>query len=296
MPSLSARRLRRAAPESVRRGLIVLCALALAVTVASVVSGSPTASAEPGNAGLTDSAVTVPGAGKFADLRVTVSQTRDLINQVVTVSWTGGLPTQPFTSQFGINYMQIMQCWGDNPTGPDRTQCQYGAVHTDHPQAGAWVRTRQITYDFVDPKETLKLPADSIETASVPFWAVGRDRPTSPATSERNDYFDSLSTNEIPVARTHGDGTGLEFFEVQTVRQAPGLGCGDPVVTGGAVKGRPCWLVIVPRGSTEADGSIKPSDGSRLLQSSPLSQSNWDQRIAVSLEFQPNFLWHLGDD
>jgi hypothetical protein len=46
------------------------------------------------------------GRREFADLRVTVSQTRNLINQVVTVSWTGGQPTQPFTGQFGINYLQ----------------------------------------------------------------------------------------------------------------------------------------------------------------------------------------------
>jgi hypothetical protein len=236
---------------------------------------------------LTDSAVTVSGTGEFASLRVTVSQTRNLINQVVAVSWTGGQPTQPFTSQFGINYLQIMQCWSDDPQGPDRTQCQYGAATTPLPEAGPWVKTRQFTYDFVDPKETLKLPADSVGTASVPFWAVGRDRPSGPATDGRSEYFDSLSTNEIPVARTHGDGTGLEFFEVQTMRQAPGLGCGAPVATGETVKGRRCWLVIVPRGSTEADGSTKPSDGSRPLRSSPLSQSNWEKRIVVPLEFLP---------
>ncbi|HET9258302.1 MAG TPA: hypothetical protein VFO16_24315 [Pseudonocardiaceae bacterium] len=269
------------------RALVVLSTMMLGMSMIGILSGFPGAPGAPERGGVTDSAVTVAGTGEFAGLRVTVSQTRDLINQVVAVSWTGAQPTRPFAGKFGINYMQIMQCWGDDPKGPERTQCQYGAASTRLPEAGPWVKSRQLTYPFLDQKETLRLPANSPDVASVPFWAVGGDKPTGPATGDRSDFFDSLSTNEIPVASTHGDGTGLEFFEVQTVRQAPGLGCGEPVVTDGAPTGRPCWLVIVPRGSTEADGSVKPSDGGRLLESSPLSESNWENRIAVRLEFLP---------
>lgn len=288
MSSLSVHRLHFEVLPGLRRARAVLFAIALGTTVAGVLLLSPqTTWAAAEDAGLTDSAATVPGTGEFADLRVTVSQTRNLINQVVTVSWTGGLPTQPFTGQFGINYLQIMQCWGDDPLGPDRTQCQYGVSNTVRPEAGAWVRSRQVSYTFVDPAEALKLPAGSLGTASVPFWAVGKDKPTGAAASARNDFFDTLGTNEIPAARTRGDGTGLEFFEIQTVRQASGLGCGDPVTTSGTVKGRPCWLVIVPRGSAEVDGTTRQSDGRRPLDSSPLSQTNWDNRIVVPLEFLP---------
>jgi hypothetical protein len=247
---------------------------------------TPPAHAQPSN---TDSALTLAGTGEFAGLRVTVSQTRNLINQVVTVSWTGGKPTPP--GGFSINFLQIMQCWGDDPAGPDRTQCQFGGGVAGSLPAGPWTRSRQLTYPFADPEETLQLPLGSPpgSTAYVPFWPVGRDKPVGAATSGRTDFFDSLGTNEIPLARTHEDGTGQEFFEVQTVRQAPGLGCGDPVTTGGVTTGRPCWLVVVPRGATEVDGSVRsgaPGDTGRL-GSSPLSASNWAHRIVFPLEFLP---------
>jgi phosphate ABC transporter phosphate-binding protein len=238
-----------------------------------------------------NSAMTVSGTGQFANLKVTVSQINNLINQAVGVSWTGGLPTIPSSGGFGVNYLQIMQCWGDDPAGPDRTQCQYsGSDNQKSPAAGDFVRTRQVSSSLtpVDPKEALKPSPGSPGNAFVPFWAAGRDKPTGPANSDSNDFFDSQVTNEVPLARTHGDGTGQELFEIQTVRQAAGLGCGDPVTTGGATTGRSCWLVIVPRGTTEVDGSTRTaqSDADRL-ESSPLSQSNWDNRIVVPLAFQP---------
>lgn len=270
-----------------------LLMVTLGAAAIGILLGSPPAAAAPGNAAPTDSAVTVSGkpGSTFAGLRVTVSQTKNLLNQTITVSWTGGLPTLPAGGEFGAQYLQIMQCWGDDPTGPDRTQCQYGGSRTQSsPGAGDWVRSRQVNYgaSLVDPEETLTQPAGSFDDVYVPFWAVGRDQPTAPATSDRNDFFDSQVTNEIPLARTHGDGTGLEFFEVQTVRQAAGLGCGDPVTTAGVTVGRSCWLVIVPRGTTEVDGSTRSGISSfDRLNSSPLSQTNWENRIVVPLEFLP---------
>ena len=70
-----------------------------------------------------DSAVTLSGKGEFSGLQVTVSQTENLVNQAVRVSWTGGTTTYPTSGTFGYNYLQIMQCWGDSPDGPDREQC-----------------------------------------------------------------------------------------------------------------------------------------------------------------------------
>jgi len=259
----------------------------LGAAVLSIIASSPPPAAAAADPAQTGSAVTVPGKGDFAHLTVTVSQTRNLINQTVTVSWTGGTPTVSNTD-FAVDYLQIMQCWGDDPAGPDRTQCQFGAAGSQ--DADDWVGTRQVSYGYTltDPNErTFKQPKSSSDQAYVPFWAVGTTAPTVPATSNRNDFFDSQVTNEIPLARTHGDGTGQEFFEVETVREAAGLGCGDPVTTGGATTGRSCWLVVVPRGDKEVDGSIRNGSGTSHLSSSPLSQSNWNNRIMVPLKFQP---------
>lgn len=242
----------------------------------------------------TGSAVTVSGTGQFAGLKVTVSQTRDLINQAVEITWTGGAPTKPDTGQFATNFLQIMQCWGDDPSGPDRSQCLWGGGVTQAtPAAGAWVRSRQVNYaGFEDPDETIK-PVDdpatpdvneSLENVFVPFWAYGDPKPTKPVYTGRSDYIDAQLTNEIPLARTRANGGGFETFEVQTARQAPGLGCGEPVRSGNTTTGRSCWLVVVPRGTTEVDGS---DQSARELVSSPLSASNWKNHIAIKLNFQP---------
>jgi hypothetical protein len=266
-----------------RRVVVALLAMMLGAAVISVLPSATPASADGAPSG---SAMTESGDAAFPGLKVTVSQTTNLINQVVTVSWTGGAPTRPLGA-FGVNYLQIMQCWGDDPKGPARTQCQYGGSNTGPAPAGAWVRSRQVSYGpgLVDPKETLKLPAGTFGNPFVPFWAVGTPPPVGAGTADTNPYFDSQVTNEDPLARTHSDGTGVEYFEVQTVRQAAGLGCGDPVTAGG--KGRSCWLVIVPRGTAEVDGSIRAGDAGHLLDSSPLSQSNWDHRIVFPLDFLP---------
>jgi hypothetical protein len=267
-----------------RIGGVLLAMMSAAALVGGLLSSPPVSAAttDPAPPG---SAVTVSGTGDFANLNVTVSQTTNLINQTVKVSWTGGAPTVDQTS-FALNYLQIMQCWGDDPAGPDRTQCQFGASNA---VVDGRETRRQLSGNPADPKETLTLPPGSFGAVYLPFWAVGRPQPTGPAVDERNDFFDSQVTNEIPFARTHGDGKGEEFFEVETSRQAAGLGCGEPVITGGSTTGRSCWLVIVPRGNKEVDGSTRTgkSGTDSYLQSSPLSQSNWDNRIVVKLEFQP---------
>lgn len=71
------------------------------------------------------------------------------------------------------------------------------------------------------------------------------------------------------------------------MRQAAGLGCGEPVTVGRVTTGRSCWLVVVPRGSTEVNGSAATNIALNRLQSSPLSQSNWDNRIVFPLTFLP---------
>ncbi len=228
-------------------------------------------------------AVTVSGTGAFSTLKVSVSQTTNLIDQVVEVSWSGGVPTEPTIGSFDKNYLQIMQCWGDDPTGPTREQCQFGGLVGDA-RGGNFTASRQVSYGgLVDPKETYRKLPGSLVNVNVPFTSVnGKSSSTM-----LNEFYDASSTNEVPFARTRVDGTGREFFEVETAREAPGLGCGTPVVdaTTGARTGRSCWLVIVPRNATEVDGTAV-TGGDRDI-SSPLSQSNWDHRIAIPLMFQP---------
>ncbi|WP_255638299.1 hypothetical protein [Amycolatopsis sp. DSM 110486] len=226
----------------------------------------------------TGSEVTVPGTGAFSALKITVSQTTDLINQTVRVTWTGGQPTGP-SGNFATNYLQIMQCWGDAPTGPTREQCQYGGLAArGSPVAGAWTRLRQVSYGtLVDQKETLKPEAG--KQAVVPFTSV-----SGVTTTSTGEFFTAGTTNEVPLAKTRLDGGGEVDFEVQTALEADGLGCGT-VVNGVP---RACWLVIVPRGNTEVDGTqVGVGDNRPQLDSSPLSETNWENHISVPLKFQP---------
>lgn len=238
------------------------------------------------------SAVTVAGTGEFSNLKVTVAQTQELINQVVTVSWTGAKPT----ADIGVylDYLQIMQCWGDDAGGPKREQCQFGALYTDT-RGGAWTGTRQLSYtgsstpapgEPTSPKK-LRDPLETTQwtegqTAYVPFNPADGGTPNTKGGG--GQYFDNTTTNEIPYARTRADGTGEEFFEMQTAAEAPGLGCGERLASG---KGRSCWLVIVPRGETEVNGTTGDARPHKWLDSSPLSATNWAQRLVVPLSFQP---------
>ncbi|SNY62202.1 hypothetical protein [Paractinoplanes atraurantiacus] len=248
-----------------------ILAAVFAVALIGVVPPSVATAAE-------GSAVTVTGRGEFADLKVTVAQTTNLINQVVTVSWTGGKPTVDVGVY--LDYLQIMQCWGDDATGPRRDQCQYGALYTDS-RGGTWTGSRQVSYgdSLVDKAETLK--PENGQPAYVPFTSVTGGVSTG---SGGGEFFDATTTNEIPYGRTRQNGTGEEFFEVQTATEAPGLGCGAKLADG---TGRSCWLVIVPRGQTEVNGTTGDARPHRWLDSSPLSATNWDQRMVVPLKFQP---------
>src|SRR5215831_4748167 len=130
------------------RRAIALSALAAAFAafVATSVPGNPSAqwvsdaasplalaqpAAEAGAGG--SSAMTLAGSGPYADLKVTVSQTRDLVDQSISITWNWAgadkHTTRPGPADFGADYLQIMQCWGD--PAPDRTQCEFGAYSAD---------------------------------------------------------------------------------------------------------------------------------------------------------------------
>ncbi len=227
------------------------------------------------------SALTKSGSGSFSDLKVTLSQTQDLVNQVINVTWTGAAPTQPAYGGFGINYLQIMQCWGDDSSGPTREQCEFGG-NPGNTLGGSWTSSRQTTYSgLVDPNETYTVPPGSFANAYVPFDSVTGTVEKDGASS----FFDSYTTNEIDYARTHSDGSGQEYFQIDTGVEASGLGCGQSEKVGSTSKPRACWLVVVPRNDIEVDGSTRDATGVNEIVSSPLSATNWAKRIVFPLGF-----------
>ena len=144
-----------------RHRIGVACLVAsVAVALLPGTFGGSAASADTG--GQDSSAVTLSGDGPFSSLKVTVSQTSSLIDQVVRVSWTGGAPTVP-TGQSAADYLQIMQCWGDDPSGPDRTQCEYGGQAGNVQGLDSLQTTRQVYVGpaVIDPLETLLPSADN---------------------------------------------------------------------------------------------------------------------------------------
>ncbi|MFD3665136.1 hypothetical protein ACFWVF_31815 [Streptomyces sp. NPDC058659] len=234
-----------------------------------------------------DSAVTKRGTAgpydDFSDLEVTVHQTRNLRAQGLRVSWKGGKPTQGTAT----DYLQVMQCWGDDPAGPKREQCQFGSAATGTGNYGTHITRRELVVG-TDPleKEYDELIPDpeypgQMTSPFIPFTPV-----SGPPTTKSVDwtYFSPHDTNEEFFLRTQPDGTGEAAVHLQSTREAPHLGCGDPVGTGAHVRGRSCWLVVVPRGSHEPDGS---TGNNQRPQTSPFSTTNWNQRIVFPLDFLP---------
>ncbi|MFN8028508.1 MAG: hypothetical protein U0W40_19755 [Acidimicrobiia bacterium] len=176
------------------------------------------------------------------------------------------------------NFMQLMQCWAEPGRQPTREQCQFGGF-TAVPNGAGNVASRQITQYFADPKETVYVnPPGDLRLRFVDFTGVDG----TVDKDGQSQFFDASTTNEIPVARTAADGTGSQFFEMQTGLEAPGLGCGQTI----AGRAPDCFLVVVPRNLTEVTGATVGSRIDDWLYSSPLSQSNWDDRIVVPLDFR----------
>ncbi|GGY91569.1 hypothetical protein [Streptomyces poonensis] len=222
-----------------------------------------------------ESAVTKSGAkgtyDDFSGLKVTVHQTEGLRGQGVRVTWTGGEPAR----LKGQNFLQIMQCWGDDPqAGPDREQCEWGADSKAQPGSLRDIATPSLR----DPLETEYAP-DSSGYAFAPFRPV-----EGPETTASRDYtyFSPEDTNALPWLPHDGDGGGEVVFEAKSALESPHLGCGARTTSVG--EARPCWLVVVPRGEHEPDGG---TGNSGALNSSALSQSNWNQRIVFRLGFEP---------
>ncbi|MFE4829594.1 hypothetical protein [Streptomyces sp. NPDC056672] len=262
-----------------RRVKAGLGALAGALLLALVpLPSGPVQAAEAPLADVTaeDSAVTKTGEkgpyDDFSGLKVTVHQTRNLRAQGVEVSWTG----QETSAAKYMNFLQIMQCWGDDPAGPEREQCEFGANNAGERFMGLRALPRGL-----DPGETEYTEASGGGNPFVPFRPVVGEQ-----TDSGTDwtYFTNNDTNTQPWLRTRQDGTGEAIFEVKTALEAPHLGCGEVDPAAGRTTPRRCWLVVVPRGTHDPDGS---SDIGTGLKTSGLSQSNWDQRMVFPMDFGP---------
>lgn len=253
-------------------------------------------------------------AAPFPDLEVTVSQTKDLVSQGINVSWTGGRQSDaPSSTVGGSNFLQIAQCWGedpDNPGHPDRRTCQYGGTlgwgstrdgntelakvaEEDLPYTVPALSEFQPTYTGipyvavntekeVDP---LLAPADRVISAMVMDEGLGqnvlaKDEQGLYIDLNTNPFFTQYTTNEIRWAPAGADGSGSVPFEVQTAMQSPGLGCGTPETSStGAVTGQSCWLVVIPRGVGDS--------GSTNIQMPGIWWDAWEHHLAVKLDFKP---------
>ena len=274
----------------------------LVATLVAIVAGvfalpSTPASAESG------SAITVTAASQDTDLAhaplpnlaVTVSQTQGLVSQGLAISWTGGIhSSQPSSENGGENFLQVMQCWGDDPSvaagqpaQPDRTTCQYGGFHS----AGA-SRDNFVTKTGYAPQDAqYTAPGTNFANptyTSIPFRAPAGDPVASVVDNKKvenvdvntNQYFTSYTTNEVKWAGSGTDGSGAIKFEVQTAQQSAGLDCGSVIkAADNTTTGKSCWLVIVPRGTADA--------GELHIIHSGLFYESWKHRIAVRIGFRP---------
>ncbi len=299
-------------------GLVVGLVTAVLAGGASAVLTTDPAAAATGDE-LTSSAVTlttkddalVAEGSPFPDLAVTVSQTKDLVSQGIVVSWTGGKPSErPAGTVGGTNFLQIAQCWGEDPTHPghpDRRTCQYGGTlgagsYRDGTTEASDVAEQDLPYTHIS--ESFFSPTYT----GIPFVAVNSagivDEEDAPADRvltnlttnaegkvvqktgadyvdlNTNQFFTAYTTNEVKWAGAGADGSGSVPFEVQTNMQSTALGCGAPIEeTDGSVVGRSCWLVIIPRGQGDS--------GSSEINRSGLWWDAWEHHVAVKLEFKP---------
>lgn len=281
------KRLVPVAAAAVALALVALSSTVLAAPAVTAADGSPvTIAAVDQDTDIADA--------PLPDLVVSVSQTQDLVNQGIELSWTGGeSSTRPSGSSGGTNFLQIMQCWGDdpkNPGQPDRTTCQYGIATAGAARDGA-----RTSLDIVAPEDLpYTVPGSGFQRptfTSIPFRARNGDVVSAITTAadgvktangtnvNNNPFFTSLTTNQVPWVGSGDDGTGSAKFELQTGAQSPGLGCGNPVTAAsGSVSGASCWLVVLPRGTSEADGAS--------ISRSGLFYDTWKHRIAFKLDFR----------
>ena len=248
-----------------------------------------------------------PHYGDFDQLTVTVSQTTGITDQALRVTVEGFAPTIS-SFQSGLeadnakNYVQAMQCWGDNPLAEDFNEtCQWGGRYNVEANGlGTSVipdnaaRTGPLDFDTARPT-----------THDVPFRTAGGREYSGKMQPDGNggfkypilDLIDPSTTNEVTSARIGADGSGYFDFEAQSADQAPHLGCGSSAHPR-------CWLVVVPRG-THFGGNGEQCSGildsfnnyepytlhrpNSVQGGSPINDlcDYWDNRVVIPLDFAP---------
>jgi hypothetical protein len=128
----------RAGASGIVVGIVVGIGVSMLASFAPPAASADTSSAVT----VTASSAINPVGTPFPNLAVTVSKTTDLTSEGVLVSWTGAgtkKSTRPQGIVGGENFLQIAQCWGEDPLHPghpDRTTCQYGAFANSGRDAG----------------------------------------------------------------------------------------------------------------------------------------------------------------
>lgn len=297
---------------------VVVAALAAAGLLAQL-AVAPTVSAQAAPAvTATDSSITIkwqgddsrassaqptrdpssPHFNEMKNITVTVSQTEDIIDQAVRVEIAGFAGTRAGGIEVvnGANFVQAMQCWGEDPNAADFVEtCQWGgripvvlgnSVYFDN-------NNRVSSVDY-DPRVVTAFdnPFRTVDGRVVSAKGKVVNGTTSNALLS---YFGPSTTNEVPVARIGSDGTGYFDFETQSSSQAPHLGCG----TADHLR---CWLVIVPRGTKFGGDGLGCSDlvdrngdyysygeTTPIQGGSPVNPKcdYFDNRIVVPLDFTP---------
>jgi len=252
---------------------------------------------------LTSSAKTVTAAesdpnvatAPFPDLKVSVSQTANLVSQGITITYSGlKKSVRPGGGDGGSNFLQVAQCWGEdplNPGHPDRTTCQYGLTGYAAAARDAFVTSNTVAsqdtqysfrYSDVDNVDYVSLPFRAVTgevVSSIQQNADGKKSLSDTVNANENQFFTPNTTNFVPWAGADDAGVGNAKFEVQTVMQSPGLGCGTPLVKGATATGQSCWLVFIPRGTHD--------NGQNYITTSGLFWDSWKHNIAVKLDFRP---------
>ncbi|TFB94614.1 hypothetical protein [Cryobacterium sp. HLT2-28] len=286
----------RAGASGLVVGLFVGVGVALLGSLAPQAAVADSSSAVTVTAAAQDSDV---ASAPFPALSVTVSKTADLTSEGILVSWTGGKKsTAPQGSVGGANFLQIAQCWGDDPLHPghpDRTTCQYGAFANAGREADVHENTEENPKNIAQQDAQYTSPRTGIFTGpytAIPFRAVSGEM-VAPVHEKdgvlvhdttvdlvNNQFFTQFTSNEIKWAGSDDSGAGSVKFEAQTSMQSPGLGCGAPViVTGQPTTGQSCWLVVIPRGTGDS--------GVGQILRPGLFWDAWQHNVAVKLDFKP---------
>ncbi|MDY7542995.1 MULTISPECIES: hypothetical protein [unclassified Cryobacterium] len=307
-------------------GIVVGIVVGVGVSMLASIT-PPAASAD------TSSAVTVAAKGydldihtaPFPDLKVTVSQTKDLVSQGIVVNWTGSgaKSVRPDTSSGGQNFLQIAQCWGEdplNPGHPDRTTCQYGGF----PGKAASTRDTSVSDEFINAKDVeytspsngFTIPA----VTAIPYRASTGGTISSVfknGAGVLTHYVLDPLTGLVQTATGTPSATGVtlpspivgvdlatnEFYTQYTTNEVPWVGSSD---TGaGSVKfevqtamqspGLGCGMPV-----TATDGTVTGKScwlvviprgtndvGESYITKSGLFWDAWQHSVAVKLDFKP---------